>query len=129
MSGHRDARVAGNGAAIPYRSRGIATVGGELGASFHASTTNPEIAMDELHPTEELLARIAILETIAARLMAEKFQAMSDPLAECRRWFDAAQATQVPETAPAAALAERAFRRAAMRALSELHRSTEARLA
>lgn len=85
--------------------------------------------MDEIHPTEELLARIAILETIAARLMAEKFQAMSDPLAECRRWFQAAQAAQVPEAAPTATVADRAFRSAAMRALAELHRSTEALLA
>lgn len=85
--------------------------------------------MDKLHPTEELLARIAILETIAARLMAEKFLVMSDPRTECRRWFNAAQAAQAPDAAPEATLAERAFRSAAMRALAELHRSTEALLA
>jgi hypothetical protein len=85
--------------------------------------------MDELHPTEELLARIAILEAIASRLMAEKFLALSEPLAECRRWFEAAKAGQTPGASLAGPMAEPILRSAAVRALEELQRSTEALLA
>lgn len=82
--------------------------------------------MHDLEPTEELLARITILEAIAARLMAERFRATPDPRAECARWFEAAKSSHAP--ADDAPLAARAFRGAALRALDELQRSTEALL-